>query len=69
MVLSVPVFIEMTCEVGLVKLDLGSLKMKILLKNVKKAEAPSDSRPQPAFGEWAAGSTRLWRADVLAGAS
>ncbi len=48
MVLSAPIFIEMTCEVGLVKFDLGSLKMKILLKNVKKAEAPSISRLQLA---------------------
>jgi len=44
MVLSAPIFIEMTCEVGLVKFDLESLKMRILLKNIKKAEAPSFSR-------------------------
>ena len=48
MVLSALIFIEMTCEVGLVKLDLESLKMKIFGKNVKKAEAPSISRLQLA---------------------
>ena len=48
MVLSALIFIEMTCEVGLVKFNLESLKMRILLKNVKKAEAPSISRLQLA---------------------
>ena len=48
MVLSALIFIEMTCEVGLAKLDLESLKMRILVKNVKKAEAPSISRLQLA---------------------
>jgi len=48
MVLSALIFIEMTCEVGLVKLDLESLKMRIFGENVKKAEAPSISRLQLA---------------------
>ena len=73
MVLSALIFIEMTCEVGLVKLDLESLKWGFLVKNVKKAESTQDfsppARPQLAFGEWADVSTRLWRADVLAVAS
>jgi len=48
MVLSVLIFIEMTCEVGLVKLDLESLKMRVFGENVKKAEAPRISRLQLA---------------------
>ena len=73
MVLSALIFIKMTCEVGLAKLDLGNLKMKIFGENVKKAESTQDfsppARPQLAFGEWADVSTRLWRADALAVAS
>jgi len=48
MVLSALIFIEMTCEVGLVKFDLESLKMRNFGENVKKAEAPSFSRLQLA---------------------
>ncbi len=48
MVLSALIFIEMTCEVGLAKLDLESLKMKIFGEKCQKAEAPSISRLQLA---------------------
>ena len=55
MVLSALIFIEMTCEVGLAKLNLENLKTEILVKNVKKAESTQNhsprARPQRAFGE------------------
>jgi len=55
MVLSALLFIEMTCEIVWTKLDLGNLKRRFLVKNVKKAERTQDFsppvRPQLAFGE------------------
>jgi len=43
MVLSALIFIEMTCEVGLVKLDLESLKMRIFGEKCQKG------REHPGF--------------------
>jgi len=55
MVSSALIFIEMTCEVGLAKLDLENFKMKIFGEKCQKAESTQDfspaARPQLAFGE------------------
>jgi len=54
-VLSALLFIGKTYEVVWTELDLGNLKRRFLVKNVKKAESTQDFsppvRPQLAFGE------------------
>ena len=55
MVLSALIFIEMACEVGLAKLDLESLKMRMFGEKCQKGRSTQyfspPARPQLAFGE------------------